>query len=98
MKTPSKTLIKGGLFFDGTGAPGVERDVLIVDGVVADTNEPATDVDRVIDAKGKWVMPGFVDMHTHYDAEILTDLHRRLHRSSLATTEHRLASSAAGKM
>lgn len=70
-----KTLIRGGLFFDGTGAPGVERDVLIVDGVVASQAEAdAADpdaVDKVIDADGKWVMPGFVDMHTHYDAEIL---------------------------
>ncbi|MBL8943211.1 MAG: amidohydrolase family protein [Myxococcales bacterium] len=70
-----KTLIRNGLFFDGTGAPGVVRDVLVVDGVVApEADAVAADpsaVDRVIEAHGQWVMPGFVDMHTHYDAEIL---------------------------
>ena len=67
-----KTLIRGGLFFDGTGAPGVERDLLVCDGVVAEPGADTCDVDEVIDATGKWVMPGFIDMHTHYDAEILT--------------------------
>jgi len=70
-----RTLIEGGLFFDGSGAPGVQRDVLVVDGVVASETEArdadATSVDRVIDADGQWVMPGFIDLHTHYDAEIL---------------------------
>lgn len=70
-----QTLVRGGLFFDGSGAPGVQRDVLIVDGVVASlARAQAADpsaVDRVIDADGQWVMPGFIDMHTHYDAEIL---------------------------
>ncbi|MEM6989232.1 MAG: amidohydrolase family protein, partial [Myxococcota bacterium] len=70
-----KTLIRGGLFFDGSGAPGEVRDVLIVDGIVASRQAAETidadDVDRVVDAEGQWVMPGFVDMHTHYDAEIL---------------------------
>ncbi len=70
-----KTLIRGGLFFDGTGAPGEVRDVLVVDGVVASAEAAASvdtaTVDRFIEAEGQWVMPGFVDMHTHYDAEIL---------------------------
>ncbi len=70
-----RTLIQNGLFFDGTGAPGRECDVLIVDGVVAPLEDARTidarEVDRVVDARGQWVMPGFVDMHTHYDAEIL---------------------------
>lgn len=70
-----KTLVRGGLFFDGSGDPGVLRDVLVVDGVVAsaadaESVEPGS-VDRIIEAQGHWVMPGFVDMHTHYDAEIL---------------------------
>lgn len=70
-----KTLIQGGRFFDGTGAPSENRDVLVVDGVVAprDASQSAAagDVDRVVDARGQWVMPGFIDMHTHYDAEVL---------------------------
>lgn len=65
-----KTRIRNGLFFDGTGAPGVVRDVVVEDGVIAETTTDGA-VDREIDATGRWVMPGFVDMHTHYDAEIL---------------------------
>jgi N-acyl-D-aspartate/D-glutamate deacylase len=70
-----QTLIRNGLFFDGTGAPGCVRDVLVTDGAVASEQEAAAvdprAVDRVIEADGRWVMPGFIDMHTHYDAELL---------------------------
>jgi N-acyl-D-aspartate/D-glutamate deacylase len=66
-------LIRGGTVFDGSGRrPGLVADVLVTDGVVAqiglhiDPPEGAT----VVDATGKWVTPGFVDLHTHYDAEI----------------------------
>lgn len=67
-------IIKNGLFFDGTGAPGELRNVVVRDGVIAEvTAEPVdeTHATRVIDAAGQWVMPGFLDTHTHYDAEIL---------------------------
>jgi N-acyl-D-aspartate/D-glutamate deacylase len=64
-------LIRGGVVFDGSGRPGQVADVLVRDGVVAaiglDIEEPDADV---VDARGKWVMPGFIDCHTHYDAEI----------------------------
>jgi N-acyl-D-aspartate/D-glutamate deacylase len=71
--TELELIIAGGTYFDGTGAPGVVADVGIADGrVVAVSREaltpgPAT---RVVDAAGQWVMPGFVDAHTHYDAEL----------------------------
>lgn len=67
-------VIRRGLVFDGTGAKGVIADVAIRDGRVAEVSEaplslhPGADV---IDADGKWVMPGFIDVHTHYDAEVL---------------------------
>ena len=70
------TVITGGRVFDGTGAPAVLRDVGIRDGrVVAVSPTPLdTDgVDRVIDATGKWVMPGIIDIHTHYDVEVLAN-------------------------
>src|SRR5437867_2069866 len=64
-------VIENGLFFDGTGAPGQVRNLGIREGrVVAISEAPLTGA-RVIDARGQWVMPGFVDMHTHYDAELL---------------------------
>lgn len=67
-------IIKNGLFFDGTGAPGEIRHLGIRDGkVVAINAEPLDERDsrEVIDATNRWVTPGFVDMHTHYDAEVL---------------------------
>ena len=65
-------VIEGGLFFDGTGAPGVRADVAIAAGRVAAVGPgPFPDAARRVDARGAWVMPGFVDMHTHYDAELL---------------------------
>lgn len=70
-----KTLIRGGELFDGSANPAQRVDLWIEDGLVVDPVRAAAwkaeDADKVIDADGKWVMPGFVDMHTHYDAEVL---------------------------
>ncbi len=69
-------IIRDGLWFDGTGAAPQTRSLGIRDGVVATVS--ATPLDEtgcpeVIDAAGKWVVPGFIDVHTHYDAEVLLD-------------------------
>lgn len=68
-------LIKGGLVFDGTGSAPAHEDVAIKDGRVA---ARGPDLDRegagqVIDAKGRWVMPGLLDIHTHLDLEVEFD-------------------------
>lgn len=69
-------VIRGGRWFDGTGAPGVRRDIGIREGVLAAVSEAGLPTDgcpEVIDAEGHWVLPGFVDVHTHYDAEVLVN-------------------------
>lgn len=66
-------VIRGGTFFDGTGAPRRRLDVGIREGRIA-AIEPTLSVaegSEVIEADGAWVMPGFIDTHTHYDAELL---------------------------
>ncbi|MFT7623353.1 MAG: N-acyl-D-aspartate/D-glutamate deacylase [Myxococcota bacterium] len=64
-------IISGGTVFDGTGGDGRVCDVGIKDGVVTAIETDLVDADRVIDATGRWITPGFVDIHTHYDAELL---------------------------
>lgn len=66
-------VIHSGTYFDGTGAEPRQVDVGIRNGHVV---EVGPQLDRssagtVIDASGRWVMPGFIDNHTHYDAELL---------------------------
>jgi N-acyl-D-aspartate/D-glutamate deacylase len=71
----STILIRGGTVVDGTGAPGVRADVRIADGRVAEVGPdlPTEGVDRVLDADGCVVAPGFIDIHTHYDAQVFWD-------------------------
>ncbi len=65
--------ITNGSIIDGTGAPAIQGELGIRDGkVVAMGEAPDTGV-REIDADGQVVCPGFVDIHTHYDAQILWD-------------------------
>ena len=65
-------VIRGGTVIDGTGAPGFEADVLIEEGRIAEIG-PGLSGDRVLDAKGAVVTPGFIDIHTHYDAQVFWD-------------------------
>jgi len=62
-------LIRGGTVVDGTGAPARTADVAIDDGVVSAVGRVDGTADRVIDADGLLVTPGFVDIHCHYDGQ-----------------------------
>jgi N-acyl-D-aspartate/D-glutamate deacylase len=62
-------IIQGGTVVDGTGAPAVERDVAIDAGRITAVGAVEGPAGRTIDARGRLVTPGFVDVHTHYDGQ-----------------------------
>jgi N-acyl-D-aspartate/D-glutamate deacylase len=65
-------VFRGGQVVDGTGAPARAADLRVVDGKIAEFGARLSG-DRVLDAEGCLVTPGFVDLHTHYDAQVFWD-------------------------
>ena len=70
-------IIRNGTVIDGTGSPGFKADVAIKGDSVAVVGEVGehSGTAREIDATGKVVTPGFIDLHTHSDASFLIDPH-----------------------
>ncbi len=66
-------LIKNGTVVDGTGAARRRADVAVKDGIIAEIGAVSDGAAKVIDASDLIVAPGFVDPHTHYDAQICWD-------------------------
>lgn len=64
-------VIRNGRYFDGTGGASAVRNVGIRGGRVAIVTEDPIEGSEEIDASGKWVIPGLIDIHTHYDVELL---------------------------
>lgn len=66
------TLIRNALVFDGNGGLPQRHDVAISDGCVAALGEnlPPENANHVINAAGQWLMPGLLDIHTHFDLEV----------------------------
>jgi N-acyl-D-aspartate/D-glutamate deacylase len=75
MRDPSSLVIRGGTIVDGSGADPYEADIAIADGRIAAIGrslpvDVTSGAGEEIDARGKLVTPGFVDVHTHYDAQV----------------------------
>lgn len=66
-------LIRRGVLVDGTGAEGRVADVAVTDGRIAAVGELNGAARRTLDAEGLVVAPGFIDVHTHYDAQAFWD-------------------------
>ena len=60
----TRTLLTGGLVFDGTGAPPARADVLIEGGRIVEVG-PGLDGDEAVDVAGRHLLPGLFDCHTH---------------------------------
>ncbi len=66
-------VIRGGTVVDGTGVPPFEADVVVYGDRIRAVEKFSGEAGEVIDARGKLVTPGFVDVHTHLDAQITWD-------------------------
>jgi N-acyl-D-amino-acid deacylase len=69
---PADLVIRRGTVVDGSGAPGRVADVAVNDGVVVDIGSDLRGAEE-LDARGCVVAPGFIDIHTHYDAQVFWD-------------------------
>ena len=67
------TVIKNGTIVDGSGLPAFTADLAVNDGRVVKIGRIAGDARETLDATGKVVTPGFIDPHTHFDAQLLWD-------------------------
>ena len=66
-------LIKNGTVVDGSGAPPVRADIAVAQGKIAEIGKITAGAKKIIDASDLTVSPGFIDHHTHYDAQICWD-------------------------
>jgi len=73
MQRAHDLVIRNGLLVDGSGSPPREADVGVKDGAVAAIGRALERGTEEIDARGKLVTPGFVDVHTHYDGQATWD-------------------------
>ena len=66
-------IIKNARIVDGTGAPAYRGDIGVSDGRITAVGEVSDSAQQTIDADGQVVCPGFIDVHTHYDAQVFWD-------------------------
>ena len=70
MAADASLVIRGGTVIDGSGGDPVEADVAVIDGKISAVGPDLPKGAEEIDARGRIVTPGFVDVHTHYDAQV----------------------------
>ena len=63
-------VIRGGQVVDGTGLPAFIADVAVADGRIVRIGKVEGEARRSVNAEGRWVTPGFIDVHTHYDVQL----------------------------
>jgi N-acyl-D-aspartate/D-glutamate deacylase len=68
-------VIRNGLVVDGSGLPGFKGDVAIAGGKIAAVGHVGAADARTLDARGRAIAPGFIDPHTHFDAQLCWDPH-----------------------
>src|SRR2546430_2457997 len=66
-------VIRGGTIADGRGSPLFEADIAVTDGRIAAVGKVSGAGREEIDARGLLVAPGFVDIHSHYDGQVIWD-------------------------
>ena len=66
-------ILRGATAYDGSGTPGRTADVAVRDGRVAEVGRVDGAARETVDATGLALMPGIVDLHTHYDAQVTWD-------------------------
>ncbi|WP_176590623.1 amidohydrolase family protein [Sphingobium sp. EM0848] len=79
-------VIRNGLVVDGSGGQPFAADVGIRDGIIVEVGRITADAVEEIDARGHIVTPGFVDIHTHYDGQVIWDTHLRASSAHGVTT------------
>ena len=78
-------VIRGGNIADGKGGDLFEADIAIAGGRISEVGKVSAKGKEEIDAQGKLVTPGFVDMHTHYDGQVTWS---QRHHALLAERRH----------
>ena len=67
-------IIKDGTVIDGTGSPGIKTDIALLDGKISDIGSfNESEAKEIVNAENMIVCPGFIDPHTHYDAQLFWD-------------------------